>query len=63
MRYKFLVFREQGAGSREQGAGNREQGAGNREQGAGSSSRVGKVLLSRILKRTKRCLPTNRGSD
>ncbi|AOW99857.1 hypothetical protein BJP34_10695 [Moorena producens PAL-8-15-08-1] len=39
MRYKFLVFREQGAGSREQaeqGAGSREQGAGSREQGAGS---------------------------
>ncbi|AOX02340.1 hypothetical protein BJP34_25440 [Moorena producens PAL-8-15-08-1] len=25
MRYKFLGFREQGAGSREQGAGNRER--------------------------------------
>jgi len=30
VRYKFMVFREQGAGSREQGAGSREQGAGKR---------------------------------
>ncbi|WP_424099967.1 hypothetical protein [Moorena producens] len=28
MRYKYLGFREQGAGSREQGTGNREQGTG-----------------------------------
>nr|WP_293100719.1 alpha-mannosidase [Moorena sp. SIOASIH] len=28
VRYKFLGFREQGAGSREQGTGNREQGTG-----------------------------------
>ncbi|WAN69740.1 hypothetical protein BJP36_37240 [Moorena producens JHB] len=31
MRYKFIGFREQGAGSREQGAGSREQGAGSIE--------------------------------
>ncbi|WP_293117054.1 hypothetical protein [Moorena sp. SIO4G3] len=33
MRYKFLVFREQGAGSREQGAGKKEKGRGKREEG------------------------------
>jgi len=32
VRYKFLVFREQGAGSREQGAGSREEGRGKREE-------------------------------
>ena len=29
MRYKFLVFREQGAGSREEGKGKREEGKNN----------------------------------
>ncbi|NEP26595.1 hypothetical protein [Moorena sp. SIO3I6] len=33
MRYKFMVFREQGAGSREQGAGKREEVRGKREEG------------------------------
>ncbi|AOX01247.1 hypothetical protein BJP34_18985 [Moorena producens PAL-8-15-08-1] len=40
VRYNFLVFREQGAGSREQGAGSREQGAGSREQGAGKREKI-----------------------
>ena len=33
MRYKSLVFREQGAGSREQGAGSRQEARGKREEG------------------------------
>ena len=41
VRYKILVFREQGAGSREQGAGSREQGAGSRE----------KILFTSLVKR------------
>ncbi|OLT58270.1 GNAT family N-acetyltransferase [Moorena bouillonii] len=35
MRYKSLVFREQGAGSREQGRMKREEGRGKREEGIG----------------------------
>ncbi|AOX02206.1 hypothetical protein BJP34_24670 [Moorena producens PAL-8-15-08-1] len=35
VRYKFLVFRDFGAGSREEGRGKREEGRGKREEGRG----------------------------
>ncbi|AOW98838.1 hypothetical protein BJP34_04670 [Moorena producens PAL-8-15-08-1] len=55
MRYKFLVFRDFGAGSREQGRGKSEEGNRKREEGKNNVYLMS--AINAIFKRVKVAVP------